>query len=141
MANKFLNASKFSVQEAVHFLPSTPLSKSSRVTVFINTNRPEKRVGIVKSNKELKEIDEKSTNELVKNILDFNVNRPDESENLCLADFAENYNFSKFKNKTQSKPTDDCINEDSECESEVKNSLKLNNNLGYVNRRRKLKSY
>lgn len=93
LANKFLNASEFSAQEAVYFLLSMPLSKSSRATVFINTNRPEKRVGIVKSKQELETIAEDSTDILAKHFLDYYINRPNQAENLCLADFAAGLNY------------------------------------------------
>ncbi|CAF5054955.1 unnamed protein product, partial [Rotaria magnacalcarata] len=44
IANKILNSSEISAQEAVYHILSIPLSISSRSTVFINTNRPENRI-------------------------------------------------------------------------------------------------
>lgn len=44
LGNTFLNASEFTAQEAVFYTLPRPLSKFSRKCVFINTNKPEKRI-------------------------------------------------------------------------------------------------
>ena len=47
IANKFLNSSEISAQQAVYHILSIPISTSSRSTVFINTNKPENRISMV----------------------------------------------------------------------------------------------
>ena len=93
----FLNCSEISAQEAVYILLSIPLSKSSRQVIFINTGERDQRTKLLKSEKELKEMDPDSHDIMASGLLDLYIARPDELENLCLADFASNYNYSKTK--------------------------------------------
>ena len=50
IGNKFLNNIELSAQEAVYILLQLPLKRSSREVVFVNTNPPEERVYLLKSN-------------------------------------------------------------------------------------------
>ena len=95
IANKFLNSSEISAQEAVYHILSIPLSSSSRSTVFINTNRPENRISMVKSDEILEKLEPDSKDVFVQGLIDMYINRPDEMKNVCLADFASLYNVSK----------------------------------------------
>lgn len=61
ISNVFLNASEISAQEAVYYFISLPLSRGSESEVFINTNIPEKRVQILKSTRELQNMDPNSS--------------------------------------------------------------------------------
>ncbi|CAF4395205.1 unnamed protein product, partial [Rotaria magnacalcarata] len=97
IANKFLNSSEISAQEAVYHILSISLSISSRSTVFINTNRPENRISMLKSDEILQKLEPDSKNVFYEGLIEMYVNRPDEMKNVCLADFASMYNVSKKK--------------------------------------------
>ncbi|CAF4003587.1 unnamed protein product [Adineta steineri] len=97
IANKFLNSSEISAQEAVYHILSIPLSVSSRSTVFINTNRPENRISMLKSDEILQKLEPDSKDVFVEGLIDMYVNRSDEMKDVCLADFASLYNVSKRK--------------------------------------------
>ncbi|CAF4125803.1 unnamed protein product, partial [Rotaria sordida] len=84
-------------QEAVYHILSIPLSISSRSTVFINTNTPENRISMLKSDKILEILEPDSKDVFVEGLIDMYINRPDEMKNVCLADFASLYNISKKK--------------------------------------------
>jgi len=70
LGKKFVNASEFSAQEAVYFVMLMPLFKSSRDCKFINTRPFEKRVRILKSQKELQVLLENSRDVFVHSLLD-----------------------------------------------------------------------
>ncbi|CAF1551328.1 unnamed protein product [Adineta steineri] len=111
IANKFLNSSEISAQEAVYHILSIPLSVSSRSTVFINTNRPENRISMLKSDEILHELEPDSKHVFVEGLIDMYINRPDEMKDVCLADFAALYNVSK--RKVDNAPiAENCDNED-----------------------------
>ncbi|CAF4631966.1 unnamed protein product, partial [Rotaria magnacalcarata] len=95
LANKFLNSSEISAQEAVYHILSIPLSINSRSTIFINTNRPENRISIVKSDEILQKLDPDSKDIFVQGLIDMYVNRSDEMKNVCFADFTSLYNVTK----------------------------------------------
>ena len=50
IGNKFLNNVEVSAQEAVYLILQLPPKRSSRQVVFVNTNPPEERVYLLKSN-------------------------------------------------------------------------------------------
>ena len=70
IANKFLNSSEISAQEAVYHILSIPLSISSRSTVFINTNRPENRISMLKSDEILEKLEPDSKDVFVEGLID-----------------------------------------------------------------------
>lgn len=63
---------------------------SSRVTKFINTNKPEERDGLLKGNLDTLQDDE---NPFMNGIIDYYVNRPSELEELTLSDFCAEYDL------------------------------------------------
>ena len=82
IANKFLNSSEISAQEAVYHISSIPLSISSRSTVFINTNRPENRISMLKSDEILEKLKPDSKDVFVEGLIDVHTNRHDEMRNV-----------------------------------------------------------
>ncbi len=94
LGNKFIKAAEMSAQEAVYFLLSMDVSRSSRDNVFINTGPPQNRVKVVKRTHYMKNMPEESTDIFLKSWLDHYMNRPCILENLCLADFIAKYNYS-----------------------------------------------
>ena len=140
IANKFLNSSEISAQQAVYHILSIPLSISSRSTVFINTNRPENRISMLKSDEILQKLDPDSKDVFVQGLLDTYVNRPDDMKNVCLADFASLYNVSKKQtNNVQiTENSDDEYVIDEEID-EKSIALKMKNGKGWIKRRTKKK--
>ncbi|CAF1458321.1 unnamed protein product [Rotaria sp. Silwood1] len=139
-ANKFLNSSEISAQEAVYHVLSIPLSISSRSTVFINTNRPENRISMLKSDEILQKLEPDSKDVFIEGLIEMYVNRPDEMKNVCLADFASMYNISKKKTDN------DRIIENSDDEDITENEsdnktvpMKMKNGKGWIKKRTKKK--
>jgi hypothetical protein len=139
ICSKFLNCSEVSIQEAVYVLLGIPMSKASRETVFINTGEREKRIGVLKSNKDLKilqELDPNSTDIMCKGNLDYYVNRPDELESTCLADFVSMYSYRKkissSANWDSDEETDNNHGLVEEEDPNTGNSYRLKNNLGFL---------
>lgn len=95
IAHKFISGTEISAQEAVYCCLGMHLSESSSGDVFINTGRPEERVSILKSRQHLLSLAPNSTDIFYTGLLQHYVQRPNELENTCLADFAANYNYSK----------------------------------------------
>ena len=65
----------------------------SRESVFINTSPPNERTFLVKSKKELEQLDPGSSDIAVDNLIHCYQNRPHQLENYCLADFASKVNI------------------------------------------------
>lgn len=62
IANTFINANEISAQEASYFLLGLSVSENSRMVTYVNTANPEERVQLIKSERELKKLDDSSTN-------------------------------------------------------------------------------
>ena len=80
-----------------------PLNRSSRATVFINTNRPENRVYLFKSRSELEKMKDKDENMTNEELISKYIKRPSELENLSLAEFAANYTYQSSDKKYEAK--------------------------------------
>ena len=87
IANIFLNSNLMSAQEASYHVLSLPLSKMSRQCIFINTSPINERVLMLKSKKDLDNLQSNSTEIYRKDCLKKYSERPKELENICLADF------------------------------------------------------
>lgn len=113
IANKFIYATEISAQEAVYYLLGMPVSECSRMCVFINTNLPEKRVHVVKSNDELASMQEDDTDILSVDNIEYYTNRPEELRKISLAEFLSEYNIESNKNsKTYKFENNDDKNEE-----------------------------
>ena len=88
IGNKFLNNVEVTAQEAVYLLLQLPLKRCSRQVVFVNTNPPDERVYLLKSN-----IDQLPDDAEVaeSNMITRYSQRPDVLDNVCLADYAAYY--------------------------------------------------
>ena len=139
IANKFLNSSEISAQEAVYHILSIPLSVSSRSTVFINTNKPENRISMLKSDEILQKLESDSKDVFVEDLIVTYSNRPDEMKYVCLADFASLYNVSKKKtgNTQVTENSDDDVT-DNDIDEQV-DTLKMKNGKGWIKKRTKKK--
>jgi len=88
IGNKFLNNVEVSAQEAVYLLLQLPLRRSSRQVVFVNTNPPEDRVYLLRSN-----IDQLPDDAEVaeSNAISRYSKRPKSLEVVCLAEYLALY--------------------------------------------------
>jgi len=77
------------------------LSEASEGNVFINTCYLDKRVRIVRSNRELEQLPANSTDIFERNLLDRYVQRHEQLESLCLAEFAAWFKFSKLNARSE----------------------------------------
>ena len=140
IANKVLNSSEISAQQAVYHLLSIPISTSSRSTVFISTNKPENRISMVKSNEALHSLEPDSKDVFVHGLIDMYANRPEEMKNIGLADFVSLYNVSKKQTSniqiTENSDDEDVI--DNEID-EKSVALKVKNGNGWIKKRTKKK--
>ena len=101
MGNVFLNAVETGQEEAAFLLLQAEMTFMSRNSVFINTSE---RTFLVKSKKELEQMDPDSIDITVDNLIRHYQNRPHQMENYCLADFASKVNLCP-KTKTASNPS------------------------------------
>ena len=90
----FLSTREVSSQECVYrCMPELWLRKIFPATVFVSTDLPEKRIHVTKSQQELEDLDDDSTNVFKSNIVERYI-RPDSIpaiDKLCLAEFAVYY--------------------------------------------------
>ena len=91
----FLSTREVSAQECVYrCMPELWLRKVFPKTVFVSTALPEKRVRVAKSQQELDELDDDSTDVYKSNIIERYSIRPNTIptvDNMCLAEFAAYY--------------------------------------------------
>ena len=95
MGNVFLNAVETGQEEAAFLLLQLPMTFMSRDSVFINTSPKNERTFLVKSKKELEQMDPDSTNIEVTGLIAWYSHRPHAMEHYCLADFASKVNICK----------------------------------------------
>ncbi|XP_049318190.1 uncharacterized protein LOC105232370 isoform X10 [Bactrocera dorsalis] len=86
-----LHAVEMSAQEAAWYLLRQPMAKSSVVTVYIPTIYPTERHRIRKTMKELEALQDDCTNIWKENWFDKYEKRPDDLDNVTLAQFVANY--------------------------------------------------
>ena len=104
----YMTKRECSVVEAVyHVLSQLWLSKKYPTVSFINTNMPEKRFRVFRSEEELNELPEDSTDVFMRNTMDRYVDRPNATfqngkysvvDAMCLAEFASYYYLPSRKN-------------------------------------------
>jgi len=96
-ANILINGSEISAQEAAAYLLGIGNTSCSRMDVFVNTSPPCERIGILKSTEKLKELEDSSNEIFARSIIDYYTLRPENLEEICLAEFATYYEISKSK--------------------------------------------
>jgi hypothetical protein len=102
----FLSTREISSQECVYrCMPEVWLRKIFPKTIFISTDLPEKRLRVAKSQQELDELDNDSTDIYKSNIIERYTIRPSRIQsinNLCLAEFATYY-YKDYKRRINPK--------------------------------------
>lgn len=149
----FLSRRDVSSQERVYrCMPELWLRKIFPKTIFVNTNVPDKRVRFAKTEEELEELDDDSTDIFKSNIIERYSIRPasiSAVNNLCLAEFAAYY-YKEYKEKScdetgDAQPevlTDSAIenrHSKTDTDSLLRNKIKLMN-TGESMKRRKVKA-
>ena len=137
IVNVFINKTEISAQEITYHILSIPLSVASNQCIYINTSPPNERCHLLKSKQKLEQIlseDPNSTDIMEPNITEHYINRPDNIETWCFADFAAKCQYSKTKRKNiddENENDDDYSNENEQQDKEHK-WLKLKNNNGFI---------
>lgn len=116
LANVFWNGSEVSAQEAAWIRLRLPMSFSTDAVEFINTSPKDKRHRMLKSEAELKELDPDSTDVMKTGVIERYADRPDELENICLAEFVAWYTF---KGSSSNKSSEECFEEGHHVEEEI----------------------
>ena len=88
-----MNNVEISAQEAVYIVLQLAMRKSSRQVVFINTSPPEDRVHLLKSIKDLNEMDDDSEEIYMTGLVERYTKRPRSLEHVSLADWVAWYDL------------------------------------------------
>jgi len=134
IANKFVNSTEVSAQEAVYVMLGLKISQSSKMNIFINTSLPENRTHLVKSREQLMKIamiDSGSKNIFQSDLITHYTLRPYILEDYCLADFSSKLNLSKYKtakseNNNSDENEDNEENEENDIDIEIKFPVNIN---------------
>ena len=97
LGTTFLNHREVSAQEASFRILSMPMKKLSRKCVFINTSPQNERVTMTKPLASIQELENDEEDVYLINLIDRYAARPDQLENMCLAEFAANYDVKYSK--------------------------------------------
>ena len=95
----FANKREVSIHEAVKRVLSQWLFRKSRTVVYVANHPSEQRHRMPKSGFDLAGMDDDDENVFMSSIHDLYASRPDELEDLCLAQFATQYHKSDIRNK------------------------------------------
>jgi hypothetical protein len=98
--NIFNSFSEFSAQEASIGVLGIALVICSIGDIFINTSLPSERTFMLKSKQELEDLPEDSEDIASFSLIEKYMQRPDELQLVCLADFAALYTYAKRKPKS-----------------------------------------
>ncbi|KAG5666229.1 hypothetical protein PVAND_017804, partial [Polypedilum vanderplanki] len=151
MSKIMYNSSETSAQEASWIRSRLPMCMSTDVVEFISSGPKATRQRMLKSNAELERIAESnpdSTDIYKKGPIDRYADRPDQLEDICLADFIALYNYHTRGKQTTIDNDDDApeneelevIDDDDDNEQTVeKKRFDLKNNSGYLTVRKRPK--
>ena len=123
VSSAFHNSSYIYGQQAVEEIEGFAVLNFSHIERFLNTGRPEKRVGIRKSMKDLKEMDDDDDNIILPDFLNEYANRPKELEHVCWMVFGALYKR-KGERETES--------DDEENDDDGNNAQKTKSSAEYV---------
>ena len=119
-----------SIQEAVYRLMGFPITKGSRKVKYVSTTEKQYRDGLLKGNLDSLEEGE---NPFLNGLIDYYESRPDELEDLTLADFCAH-----FEVVTKGAQYEECEDNDDDTENSNRNKLLcLKNGMGKIRRRLK----
>ena len=133
LGSTFLNHRELSCQEASYRLLSLPLKKLSRKCVFINTDPKNERIAMTKPLSSIQNFDNDEEDLYLKSLMDRYAARPNQLENMCLAEFAANYDI-KYSQKSED-DNDHTPNPLEQQETEVSDTIWLKGGLGQMKKR------
>jgi hypothetical protein len=140
IANVLLNGVEISAQEASYGVLGIPLTNSSRDCIFNPTGPQEERIIFVKTENELRNLDSDSTDIGARGLLDHYVQRPDEIESICLAEFAALYAYSSRKSYRTDMEIEDVVEvneiECSDDQVERPKFMRLKDKSGFIRKRK-----
>ncbi len=138
LGSVFLTHREISAQEAVYRANSMPLRHSSRQVIYINTDFKEERISLVLSKAKLDQLEDDNEEVFSKNCIDRYAARPDELEQLTLAEFVADWRVVYGKASEDQKEDDDTVNPEviENPDAVLPSKLKLKNRLGTISRRR-----
>ena len=121
-----------SVQEIVYRLLGLPMTQFSRKVKYLSTTDCQKRDGLLKGN--LEELAE-GESIFYKSAIDYYEKRPDNLEELTLADFWSHYEVIYGKNQKQPDEADDDLEND-EIKKSNRNKIQLKDDTGFIMQRK-----
>ena len=119
-----------------------PLRRCSRSTIFLNTHDKKLRDSLVLPFTQLQKLDDNDENVYCKNIIDRYAARPQNLEDMSLAEFAANYTYKQETNNDVAQ-CEDVISGGSDAELQCnedllpENTITLKNGLGSMRKRKK----
>lgn len=120
ITSKFVNGVEISAQEAAYSLLGLHMSEASVATCFVNTFPPNERTKMLKSKFDLENLPVDSNDIFAENYLDYYEFRPESMKSCCLAEFVAGYEFRRVTNNNEK-------------------LIKLNENRGFIYKRKKMK--
>ena len=133
LGTTFLNHREVSAQEASFRILSMPMKKLSRKCVFINTSPQNERVNMTKPLASIQELENDEEDVYLINLIDRYAARPDHLENMCLAEFAANYDV-KYS-KTSEEENDHTPNPQQQEKAQQRITINLKDGLGKMQKR------
>ena len=95
----FANKREVSVHEAVKRVLSQWLFRKSRLVISVSNHPKDERHRMPKNQFELADMDDDDEDVFMSSIHDYYASRPDDMEDMCLAEFASHYKKSSLRNK------------------------------------------
>ena len=138
LGSVFLTNREVSAQETVYRVLSIPLQRCTRSVVFINTDNKESRDALLLPFSQLQKLDDDNEDVYCKNIIDRYAARPKHCEDMCLAQFATNYMYSKGNGNSVGGDDSEFVEEldgnvpDDTDDMPDTNVIKLQNGLGQM---------
>ncbi len=91
VGSAFLTHREVSAQEAAYRILPLPMKRFTRTVVFVDNNLKKDRIGVLKPSHVIEGLDDEDSNVFCTNLIDRYQHRPIVLRNLCLAEFAANY--------------------------------------------------
>ena len=133
LGTTFLNHREVSAQEASFRILLMSMKKLSRKCVFINTSPQNERVTMTKPLESIQELENDEEDVNLINLIDRYAARPDQLENMCLAEFAANYDV-KYS-KTSEEENDHTPNPQQQEKVQQRITINLKGGLGKMQKR------
>ena len=127
---EFLGKRVIGAPESCMRVLSSWLMKKSRKVIYVNSNMKGERVSLPKTKAQLARLDPDDDDVFATSLIDRYGSRPYDLENVCLAEFAVNYDVAQ---KGKKRTNDSDQSSGSAC---VGRKIKLRNELGYMQKRK-----